>query len=211
MLQGVLQGTQTIGQAFARMAGNLIISMTEAFAKMGLEWVKQQIFMTTAQTAGDATRLASTTATTAAGAAVEKAAASATITTDAAKAAAGAYSAIAGIPYVGPILAPIAAGVAFAAVSAFDSFDVGTPYVPSDRLAMVHKGEAVIPAGTAEKWRDGDMGPGGSDTHVHFNVQAMDAASVKSFFRNHSGAIAKGVVAASRGGNNALRTAMARA
>lgn len=31
-------------------------------------------------------------------------------------------------------------------ISALPSFDVGTPYVPRDMLAMVHKGEAIIPA-----------------------------------------------------------------
>ncbi len=38
-----------------------------------------------------------------------------------AQAAAGAYSAVAGIPVVGPVLAPIAAATAFGAVAAFDS------------------------------------------------------------------------------------------
>ena len=31
-------------------------------------------------------------------------------------------------------------------VSGISSYAVGTPYVPSDRLAYVHKGEAIIPA-----------------------------------------------------------------
>src|SRR2546429_5346257 len=44
---------------------------------------------------------------------------------DAGAAAAGAYKAIVGIPYVGPILAPIAAAVAYGGVMAFDSAEGG--------------------------------------------------------------------------------------
>lgn len=65
---------------------------------------------------------------------------------DAKAAAAGAYSAVAGIPFVGPILAPIAAGAAFAAVMAFEKGG----NVPTDTLAMLHKNEMVLPANIAE-------------------------------------------------------------
>lgn len=40
-------------------------------------------------------------------------------------------------------------------IAGLPSFDVGTPYVPADMLAMVHRGEAIMPAATAERWRDG--------------------------------------------------------
>ncbi len=42
----------------------------------------------------------------------------------------------------GPIAGAISAAVAFAAVA---SFDKGTSYVPRDGMAMLHKGEAVLP------------------------------------------------------------------
>jgi hypothetical protein len=45
----------------------------------------------------------------------------------------------------------------------------GTPYVPSDQLAYLHRGEAVLPADAAAAWR------GGGDTYV-VNVQGLVAA-----------------------------------
>jgi hypothetical protein len=56
------------------------------------------------------------------------------------------------------------AGVGFGNVG-FASFDVGTPYVPQDTLAVVHKGEAIIPAA---------MNKGGAvatgPMHMHFYI-----------------------------------------
>ena len=63
---------------------------------------------------------------------------------DAGRAAAGAYAAVAGIPIIGPVLAPAAAAVAFGAVETFGSFDVGG-YVNSSGLAMIHAGEESVP------------------------------------------------------------------
>jgi hypothetical protein len=60
-----------------------------------------------------------------------------------------AASAVADIPYVGPILAPIAAATTFAALEALAVFKQGgfTGAGPSDEVAgVVHRGEFVIPA-----------------------------------------------------------------
>ncbi len=80
-----------------------------------------------------------------AGAAAERLASAQTISQDAAKAAAGTYAAVAQIPIVGPFLAPVAAGAAFAAVEAFGLFDKGVNYVPHDMVAQVHAGERIMP------------------------------------------------------------------
>lgn len=103
---------------------------------------------TAAAAAGESARLAVKTAGLAAGSAQDVAAGSAQILNDAYKAAAGTYQSVSQIPYVGWILAPAAAAVAFGAVAAFDtlsSFDVGTNYVPRDMIAQVHAGERIIP------------------------------------------------------------------
>ncbi len=71
------------------------------------------------------------------------------IMSDAAKAASGAYSAMAGIPIIGPVLGAGAAVAAFAGVMAFEnmaSLDTGTNYVPHDMPANIHQGERVVPA-----------------------------------------------------------------
>jgi hypothetical protein len=62
----------------------------------------------------------------------------------------------------GPIAGAVAAAVSFAAVA---SFDEGTGYVPKDGLALIHQGEAVIPAPTMQELR-GSSADGG-DIHIH--------------------------------------------
>lgn len=60
-----------------------------------------------------------------------------------------AASAVADVPYVGPILAPIAAATTFAALEAMAVFKQGgyTGDGPSDEVAgVVHRGEFVVPA-----------------------------------------------------------------
>jgi hypothetical protein len=89
--------------------------------------------------------------------AVDAATSSASIFKDAAKAAAGAYSAVAGLPIVGPVLAPAAAAAAYAAVMAFDVFGAAGGFdVPSgmEPLVQLHEREMVLPASLADPLRD---------------------------------------------------------
>jgi hypothetical protein len=240
MLQGVLQGTQTMGQAFARMASNMVLSFVEAVAKILVEnallvatqnfgWTQmagalqkslgQYVLVEQQKTAavigGNAARTASDTASATTSSLATKGAASGTIMQDAYESAANVYANVSAIPYVGWILAPAAAAAAFGVVAAYDSFDVGTPYVPNDMLAQIHKGEAIVPAKTAQSWRDGDLGIGGGDsaethTHVHFNISSMDASGVAAMMKKHSSAISGAVVSAARGGNGGLRNAFSK-
>ncbi len=69
-------------------------------------------------------------------------------------AAAAAYKAVAGIPFVGPILAPIAAATAFAGVMAFSAED-GMDRVPYDGATIIaHKDEMILSARYANPLRD---------------------------------------------------------
>lgn len=100
----------------------------------------------------------------------------------AATAAAGAYAALAAIPLIGPILAPVAAGVALAGVlalggkiaSAEGGYDIPSNVNP---LTQLHKREMVLPAPLADAVRGmasgrgpaagtGATTPGGSATAV---------------------------------------------
>src|SRR5258708_4854083 len=90
------------------------------------------------------------------------------ITRTAERAAAHAYDAIVNIPVVGPVLAPVAAGVAFAAVEAFGVMSAagGAWEIDRDRLALVHAHESIIPARQAAGLRDlVENGGGGRDNH----------------------------------------------
>ena len=132
---------------------------------------------TASTVAGEAARTTAKETAKAAGSAADIASGSAEIMNSASKAAAGAYSAVAGIPIVGPVLAPIAAGTAFAAVAAFDtltSLDTGTNMVPRDMPAYIHQGERVVPkadnAALMAALNGG--GAGGGDSPVNFNYHA---------------------------------------
>lgn len=102
-------------------------------------------------------------------AAIGKAAAIFQITVKTAEGAISAYSSLAPIPIVGPALGAAAAAAVIAygaeqlSSAASASFAVGTPNIPSDQLANVHKGEMIVPATFAEAIRSGDLtlGSGG--------------------------------------------------
>lgn len=102
-------------------------------------------------------------------AAIGKAAAIFQITNDTARAAMGSFAALAPIPFVGPALATAAAAAAIAyglervSSVASNSFAVGTPNVPQDQLANIHKGEMIVPATFSEAIRSGQLTLGAGD------------------------------------------------
>ncbi|MDH3878130.1 MAG: hypothetical protein OET18_09830, partial [Desulfobacterales bacterium] len=78
----------------------------------------------------------------------------------------GAYTAMIGIPVVGPVLAPIAAAAAgivgaqnLAQISSAKtpSFAVGTDFVPTDMMANIHQGESIIPAKQNQFLQSGNL------------------------------------------------------
>lgn len=93
------------------------------------------------------------------------------IVNDAYQAASGAYSALVGIPYIGPVIAPAGAAVAFAAVTAFESGIVSASQgfdIPkgSNPLVQAHSGEMILPEKQADVVRDmANRGP--STVHIH--------------------------------------------
>lgn len=120
-----------------------------------------------------------------------------TIAMKAYEAAAGAYSAVASIPYVGPILAPIAAGVALAGVFKFASsifsaeggFDIPKGMNP---VVQTHSNEMILPSKHADTIRMlGDLGMSGALSGGggggNFNIQALDARSFEQMLRGRQG------------------------
>jgi hypothetical protein len=179
LVRGIFSGRQSLWQALANGA----LSMTEKEIAADLRYLTMHVLFSKEQLAADKTaetggilvhllaEQAKTGATAAseaerlflkkaaqsAGIAAEVSAGSASIMNDAYEAAAGAYKAVVGIPVVGPVLAPIAAGVAFSAVAAFDtltSAEGGEWVVPGGGLYKLHDQEAVIPAPIANPMRN---------------------------------------------------------
>lgn len=83
-----------------------------------------------------------------------------------------AFTAMVGIPFVGPVLAPIAAAAAGAVgaqnLSAIKgaktpSYAVGTDFVGQDSMAQIHAGEAIIPARQNQFLQSGDLVLGSPD------------------------------------------------
>jgi len=79
------------------------------------------------------------------------------------------------------------------------SFDTGTWSVPHDMLAMVHKGEPIIPAPFADKARSvlsGEMVPAGSSGGMTVQVVSspqvsmIDTKGAKAFFDQHANVLA---------------------
>jgi hypothetical protein len=206
-LSGMITGQENFRQALARIGDSIVSDFVNMAVKRATNWIAGELTMTSASTAGDAARTASHDAAIVEGQAASAAAGSASVFGDANKAAAGAFSAVAEIPIVGPILAPAAAVAAFAAVMAYDVFSAEGGFdIPAglNPVTQLHEREMVLPASIAEPLRNnlsgGRGGSGGGDIHIH----AVDAASFQRLLSNNKSALAKTLRAAQRGFDPAL-------
>jgi hypothetical protein len=209
-LQKLLAGTETWSQAMKKISADLVLKFIEDQIKLSVEYLANQTRMLAAHIASEMTQTAATTAGTAAREAAQASASSGSILETIANALkaifASAGQTAAGVsanvaPAVGPAAPAIgaAAGAAVAAeASGLASFDVGTDYVMRSGLAMIHKGEAIVPAranpftggGFAAAQGSGDSNRGG-DTHVH--ISALDSRSIKRFFDDNAGHMIKAI------------------
>jgi len=115
------------------------------------------------------------------------------------EAAAGAYSAIASIPYVGPFLAPVMSAAALVAVlgmgskimSASKGFDIPAGVNP---MTQLHEQEMVLPAKYANVIRGMAEGQGGgqaSGDTFNVSMQFMDARGAEDFLRRNQGPLVR--------------------
>lgn len=195
----LIQGQETFRQAVANVLMSIVESFIQARLKAVADWAAGVVAETAATHAGEAAKTSAVVAGTAARTSATEtgalASAATTIAAIARSIVASAAETFAGIfGFLAPILGPAAAGPAgagqatvLAAGAALPSFDAGAWSLPADMVAMVHRGEMIVPAGLAGQIRDGAAG-GGAVTvqhHAHFNVTAMDARSVGRFFRDN--------------------------
>jgi|GEM_PF-1554669 len=185
-LRGLLAGTTTWSQAFKKILGDLIIKFIEMCETMVVKWAAAQLAQTTAATTGAAARAAAEQTASSAGMLSMVANAVKAIMTDAAQAFGGVFA------FLAPVMGPAAAGPAAAAsatVSAAAVFDVGTPEILRTGLAVVHQGEAIVPAWARGSGPYSGAGAGGApQVHapVSINVSALDSQSVSRFFNDNS-------------------------
>lgn len=130
------------------------------------------------------------------------------IMADAYAAAAGAYKAVVSIPYVGPFLAPVAAGVAFAGVTAYGTMAsaAGGYDIPAgmNPITQLHAREMVLPAKQADVIRglaDGEAGGGGGGgPSIIVNVTSHDTQGVRDLFMNNQPVLIEAIKNAYRNG-----------
>lgn len=194
----LLQGTETFGEAFARLGDRMLAQFVGWCAEMAERWAVKELAQTAASAAGNATRAAGEAAAQATGLAASASTALSDVANSGARAAAGAYAATASIPIVGPALAPAAAASALAAVLAFGgeiaSAAAGWGQVPFDGApALLHRNEMVLPASIATPLR-AQLGAGafagasaapsrGGDSY-HMAVSALDSRSIRRLMDN---------------------------
>lgn len=137
--------------------------------------------------------------------AIKTASAMKTFAIDAAEAATGAFKAMVGVPYIGPILGAAAAAAALIEVKNLAHFDVGAWSIPHDMPAMVHRNEMIVPRPFADDFRSavsgrGTAGGGGTAGDVHLHLHTADGDDAKRFLLGNADAVAAAVKEAHRRG-----------
>ena len=199
-IKGMLSGTMTFAKAMKQLTMSILESFVDMGMKMASNWVEHQLFCQGVTKETNAANTASTVAANTTSASSTAASGMAQITTNAGVAASGAASSQASIPYIGPILAAVAAAAMLAMVlgfkgnvkSAAGGYDIPAGVNP---VTQLHAQEMVLPAHIANPLRNalaGGGGRGGNVTHVH-NWQFMDSKGLKSFVNGNASVFAGAV------------------
>jgi hypothetical protein len=168
----MLETGKGFGQGMIETIGKMAESLIDMFLKIAVEWIESQILMmvfgkTKTQTDSDAN--------------VARAQSLAAV---AAEGAFAYYSAIFPPAAAGMASAQYAQGLLWAGLAAFELGGV----VPQTGLALVHKGETILPASMSGKGFDGAIG-GGLTVVVNHSVNAVDAESFQQHIRRHGNMI----------------------
>jgi hypothetical protein len=175
-LSGWIQGTQTFGQAWAKMADDMAMKFISSLEQQLVQFLVHLAVKDAA----------------------DKAASAKNNLRAAYDSAHNTYKWATGI--VGPVVAGVLAAGAFVAAESLGSAEGGQYYVPNNQLTMLHPQEMVLPAGIANQMRSviggGGSGGPGVTVVVNHSVSAVDAASFQGHIRRHSNMIANEVTRA---------------
>ena len=197
-----LTSGRRMGAAFQQMGDQMAMNFINAEMRMLEKHLAVELQKKLATLEGNAVQATSTVTANAVKEASDTTTSIKSIAKKAADAAAGAWSAVSSIPYVGPVLAPIAAATAWTGVMALAAFEGGTDYIPHQGVAMLHEGEAVATksegskisqliaiAGNGQRGEQGQQGQSsGGDIHYHdhTSLSGIDGASVAGMYRQHA-------------------------
>lgn len=147
----IIEGTKTIGQAFAQLGIQILDSIIAALAQMLAQWIVTKIAMALFGATTNVSQVASY----------------------AAVAGAAAYASTAAIPIIGPAIAPSVALASYFGALSFAPLAsaAGGMEVMADQLALVHKDEHIIPAPLAKTYkRLSQSGGGGGGFQQNFTI-----------------------------------------
>lgn len=159
----MLRGTKTVGAAFAQMGANLAISAIESIERMALKAVEKDLVMIASHKIMSQTKVATDAQSEAESNVIHHTSAMKEAITDSKSAAVKGWKSGWDFPFpANLVMAPVLAGVALA--GAIAQFETGTGYVPREGMAVLHPGEAVIPAPTMQELRGSS---GGGDVTIN--------------------------------------------
>jgi hypothetical protein len=153
---------------FAGMLADLMVNLI----KMAEQWVVHEVVTLATHVAGNQAKVASDAAAAAQSRAITSATTLQQVTANAVKAATGAYGAVAAIPIIGPVLAPIAAAGAFAgveAIGAVGAFEMGG-IVPNTGLHLLHANEMVLPRQISQNVQNMTERGGGGGNQLNYTA-----------------------------------------
>ena len=198
------EGSKSFGQVMASVGQQILLKFAEVNAKVVSDWLFTEATKTAATNAGANTRATIETMASQRSRGVSLLTAEKTVFNEAVKAAAGAYSAMAGIPVIGPLLGAAAATATFAAVEAYGALAsaAGGYDIPSgvNPLVQAHANEMILPASIANPLRAqlaaanfngprsaNDGGGRSGDTHIHnWHLNGvMDGASLRRILESN--------------------------
>ena len=206
----ILKGQISIGRGVQQMASSMLLDVVHSYEQMIAAAIRRKVMDVAAHVEGEATKTGATAAGAATRGTIETAETLKSVFHHAVSAAAGAYSALAGIPIVGPELGAIAAAATFAGVMSLAAFEKGgiVPGSIGSAVPIVaHAGERVLTTqqtSTFERMVNGGGNNPTSGTTNHFGNNTFngvaDAKTFQRMLNKHERSVAASAKKALRNG-----------